>query len=54
LISGLLKESLKQTDFEVPRLETKHLVFFPKNKNLFSPSQTLQIVPYTPNPKPSK
>ncbi len=55
LIGGLLKESLKQIDFEAPILETKDLVFFfPKPKNLSSPSQTLKIVFYTPNPKPSK
>jgi hypothetical protein len=49
LIGGLLKESLKQIDFEVSRLKTKDLVFFPKTKHLSSPSQTLKIVPYTPN-----
>ncbi len=57
LIGGLLKESLKQIDFEAPRLEIEYLVFFPnfpKTKDLSSPSQTLKIVPYTPNPKPSK
>jgi len=32
LIGGLLKESLKQIDFEAPKLETKDLVFFPKLK----------------------
>jgi hypothetical protein len=54
LIGGLLKESLKQIDFEALILETKDLVFFPKIKYLSPPSQTLKIVPYTPNPKPSK
>lgn len=54
LIGGLLKESLKQTNFETPRLKTKDLVFFPETKYLSSPSQTLKIVLYTPNPKPSK
>jgi hypothetical protein len=54
LIGGLLKESLKQIDFEASRLKTKDLIFFPKTKDLSSPSQTLKIVPYTPNSKPSK
>jgi hypothetical protein len=30
LIGGWLKDSLKQTNFEPPKLKTKHLVFFPK------------------------
>jgi len=54
LIGGLLRKSLKQIDFEAPRLETKDLVFFPKTKDLSSPSQTLKIIPYTSNFKPSK
>jgi len=54
LIGGWLKGSLKQTDFEPPKLETKHLVFFPKIEDLFSPLQTLKVVPCTPNCKPSK
>jgi len=45
---------LKQIDFEAPRLETKDLVIFSKTKDLSSPSQTLKIVPYTSNLKPSK
>jgi hypothetical protein len=45
---------LKQIDFELTKLETKHLIFFPKNENLFSLPQTPKIVPCTPNPKPSK
>jgi hypothetical protein len=54
LIGGWLKGSLKQTDFEPPKLKTKHLVFFPKIEDLFSPLQTPKVVPYTPNCKPSK
>jgi hypothetical protein len=54
LISGWLKESLKQTNFEPPRLKTKHLVLSPKIEDLFSSPQTLEILPCTPNPKPSK
>jgi hypothetical protein len=34
LIGGLLKESLKQIDFEALILETKDFVFFPKIKYL--------------------
>jgi hypothetical protein len=49
-----LKELLKQTNFEHPRLKTKHLVSFPKTEDLFSSPQTPKIVPCTPNPKPSK
>jgi hypothetical protein len=45
---------LKQIDFEPRKLETKHLVFFPKTEDLFSPPQSPKIVPYTPNSKPSK
>jgi hypothetical protein len=54
LIGALLKKSLKQIDFEIPRLKTKDLVFSTKTKFFFSPSQTIKIVPYTPNPKLSK
>jgi hypothetical protein len=45
---------LKQTDFEPKKLETKHLIFFPKIGNLFSLPQTPKIVPCIPNPKHSK
>jgi len=42
-----LKNSLKQSDFEPPKLETKHLVFFPKIEKLLSPPQTPKVVPCT-------
>jgi hypothetical protein len=45
---------LIQTNFEPPRLETKHLVLFPKIENIFSYPQTPKILPCIPNPKPSK
>jgi hypothetical protein len=49
-----LKNSLKQIDFEPPKLETKHLIFSPKIEYLFSPPQTPKVVPCTVNSKPSK
>jgi hypothetical protein len=49
-----LKDSLKQTNFEPPKLEIKHLVFVPKIEDLFSPPQTPEVVPCIPNFKPSK
>jgi hypothetical protein len=52
LIGGWLKESLKQTYFEPPRLKTKYLILFPKTENLLSSPQILETVPCTPNPKP--
>ncbi len=45
---------MKQIDFQPTKLETKHLIFFPKIENLFSLPQTPKIVPCTPNLKPSK
>jgi hypothetical protein len=45
LTGGWLKESLKQIDFEPPRLETKHLFLSSKIENLFSPPQTPKIMP---------
>jgi hypothetical protein len=54
LVGGWVKESLKQTDFEPPRLETEHLFMFPKIEDLFSPQQTPKIVHCTPNLKTSK
>jgi hypothetical protein len=54
LIGGWLKDSLKQTNFEPLKLKTKHLVFSPKIKNLFSPPQTPKVMSCTPNSKPSK
>jgi hypothetical protein len=53
-IGGWLENSSKQTNFEPPTLETKHLVFSPKIEDLFSLPQILEVVPYTPKSKPSK
>jgi hypothetical protein len=47
LIGGWLKESLKQTYFEPPRLKTKYLVLSPKTENLLSSPQILEIMPCT-------
>jgi hypothetical protein len=49
-----LKNSLKQTDFEPPKLEIKQLVFFPKIEDMFSPPQTPKVVLCTLNSKPLK
>ncbi len=48
LISEWLKESLKQCDFEASKQETKDFVLPPKIKDLVLPSQTLELVAYTP------
>jgi hypothetical protein len=54
LIGAWLKKSLKQTNFEPPRLETKHLFLSSKIEDLFSPPQTPKIVHCTRNLKPKE